>query len=70
MAAARILIDLCNAPQARCLWGAESFDDSAIERTAANIAHIFLRAYSPEPAPDLQHDAEGPMGSGEKGAEK
>jgi AcrR family transcriptional regulator len=70
MAAARILIDLCNAPQARCLWGAESFDDSEIERTAANIAHIFLRAYGPEPTPDLQHDAEGPMGSGEKGAEK
>jgi len=44
--AARILIDLCNGPQARCLWGAERFDEGRIARDAANIADIFLRAYS------------------------
>jgi AcrR family transcriptional regulator len=44
--AARILIDLCNGPQARCLWGAESFDEGRIARDAANITDVFLRAYS------------------------
>jgi AcrR family transcriptional regulator len=46
MLAARVLIDLCNGPQARCLWGAERLDDGQIEREAANIAEVFLRAYS------------------------
>jgi len=48
MAAARILIDLCNGPQARCLWGAESLDEGQIERDAVNIVDVFLRAYGPE----------------------
>jgi AcrR family transcriptional regulator len=43
--AARVLIDLCNGPQARCLWGAESLDEAQIETEAANIADVFLRAY-------------------------
>jgi len=47
--AARLLIDLCNGPQARCLWGAESPDDAQIEREAANITDVFLRAYGREP---------------------
>jgi AcrR family transcriptional regulator len=43
--AARILIDLCNGPQARCLWGAASLDEAQIETEAANITDVFLRAY-------------------------
>jgi AcrR family transcriptional regulator len=45
--AARTLIDLCNGPQARCLWGAEGLDDAQIEHHAAMIADVFLRAFSP-----------------------
>jgi AcrR family transcriptional regulator len=45
--AARLLIDLCNGPQARCLWGMESLDQAQIARDAANITDVFLRAYSP-----------------------
>jgi len=47
--AARVLIDLCNGPQARCLWGGESLDDAEIERDAANITDVFLRAYGRDP---------------------
>jgi AcrR family transcriptional regulator len=45
--AARILIDLCNGPQARCLWAGESLDEGQIQREAAHITDIFLRAYDP-----------------------
>jgi AcrR family transcriptional regulator len=47
--AARILIDLCNGPQARCLWGAETLDEPEIDRDAAQITDVFLRAYGVEP---------------------
>jgi AcrR family transcriptional regulator len=46
--AARILLDLCNGPQTRCLWGAERLDDARIETKAAEITDIFLRAYGAE----------------------
>jgi len=45
MLAARILVDLCNGPQARCLWGAERLEQVQVERDAANITDVFLRAY-------------------------
>jgi AcrR family transcriptional regulator len=43
--AARILLDLCNGPQTRCLWGAETLDEDQIEREALGITNIFLSAY-------------------------
>jgi AcrR family transcriptional regulator len=46
--AARLLVDLCNGAQARCLWGVESLDEVQIAREAETITDIFLRAYSPD----------------------
>jgi len=54
--AARSLIDLCNGPQTRCLWGGESLDDGQIEQEAANITDIFLRAYDPASSKMAPHE--------------
>jgi len=43
--AARILLDLCNGLQTRCLWAGEALDEGQIEREASEITNIFLRAY-------------------------
>ncbi len=45
--AAKTLIDLCNGPQIRCLWGAETLDEDAVALIAVNITDLFLRAYGP-----------------------
>jgi AcrR family transcriptional regulator len=61
MAAARILIDLCNGSQVRCLWGAERLDADDIERAAAEITQIFLRAYGLEPTNARPQEYDGPV---------
>jgi len=45
--AARVLIDLCNGRQTRCLWGERSPDTGEIAQEAARITDIFLSAFGP-----------------------
>lgn len=52
MVVARNIIDLCNGPQARSLWGVTSLSADEIERDAENITDMVMRAYSFDvPAP-------------------